>query len=277
MPPQEHLEQSEDKALAGDATHDMYSMGGSTADHEAETEPDKKQSHSAKEPEKKNHEILYWRLGIGLAIILIITGLIFFIGKGINWGINKVAGQKNVVTPYVSTLRSNADPNDSRPSGPVVSNMNIIPVSSAANGTGTSAATPSNGTSSTGSVAGASIMSNNCPTYTDTEYYYCEWVDRYTFRPYRTKEEYEGSKLKTTAPRVTTQTTPSITTYTQPTYSQPVNSYPTTTTAYSPTTSYPSTDSNTVLPNGCPSYTADEYVRCVWIDKYTFRGFRAGE
>ncbi len=205
------------------------------------------------EHEKQRH-LIFWRVGIGVLILLLIVGIIYFIGKGFNWGVSKIAGQSAMLS-YVPALHSNADPNSPQPTEPVISNTNIYPV----NSPGTSG----------GAVLGANQVANNCPSYVSQNYYYCEWDGADTFRPYRTKAEFDAAHAAVTNP--------------QPIYSPVTYSTPPYT--FTPATSYPADSTSStasqqiggIAANNCPTYAATWYAYCVWDGKYIFRGFRAGE
>jgi len=257
----EHLHDRDDKAEAGDATHDIYSMGhgGSHTHDAAERDSDLKPAPPKAPP--ASNEVLYWRIGLGFAIILIIAGVIYFIGKGINWGIRKISGPSESVA--TSSIYSNADPLLSMSSGPVVSNNNIIPV-------GGAAAISSSGTSSSsGQVAGAETSAsqqgvnpaNNCPFYTGNTYFYCQWQSEFVFRGFETAQDFAAANPVTPSspsmpvppPRSNNAQTPPGASLNQAIYASQVRS--------------------PVLPNGCPDYTGNTYDHCIWINSYTWRGF----
>ncbi len=284
-----HLEDKEDSAQSGSPT-EVYSMREGSHTRSADERHTDPHKDVKKKPEaKKGNDVLYWRLGLGLAIIVILTGVVYFVGKGINWGIKKISGRSQV-SNYTTTLRSdplrsNADPRLAYPTGPVVSNMNMIPVGATPDSSGQvlGATTPVPATQVPAS-SGSGRLANGCPYYASS-YYYCEWQDEYTYRPYNTPEEYAAAHQSqpVVAPRYSGYAVP---TYTYPTtsYTAPSSSY---TYAPAPGYSYGGSSLDQAiaaskvrsprLPNGCPAYTGDDYVYCTWPDEYTFRGFRAGE
>ncbi len=268
-----------DKDLAGNPGA-VYSMTGDTQPREASSDegaffedraeakhvkhPTAKHEDSKKAEQKKNKEIVTWRMGIGILIILLITGLVYFAIKGVNWGISKVSGDRPTAS-YIPSLRTNADPNSAVKTGPVISNMNIYPAGgSMGQVAGVSTTMPTNASSGSSGSVGPS----NCPDYLAGQYYYCEWLDGVNFRPYKTQEEYLQTKAAKSTYTSTTSTNyiPNAS-YTPPIYTPPTYS------GYTPSGYTPPAKAGV----NCPDYDAKNYDYCVWYSPLMYRGFNYGQ
>lgn len=287
-----------DKDLAGDPT-EVYSMRSTAhpddqdsdlGTHEKNREyerEEKKEKEKAKHPEhkpepkpdpkqeaaKKQRSIVINRMVVAFLILTMFGAGIYFIGKGINWGIKKIQGKTSAMNVVTPSLVSVADPNSAHPTEPVISNMNIYP--------GGQAPEVQTANGSTGGNSGAALANNNCPGYLANRYYYCEWLDKTNFRPYATKEEYDSAHTSGNATTTNTNYTNTNYTNTGYPYNQPY--YPPTG-GYSQPTNYPyyqvppqTNNSGAIGPNGCPEYTGNQYAYCVWYDRTIFRGYRPGE
>jgi hypothetical protein len=265
-----------DKDLAGNSQTEVYSMtDNSNHGHPEHSSNDSKAdpAHpSTDTPKQAKNSLLYWRVGLGFLLIFLVCGIGYFGVKGFNAIFHKVSGQAAPAPVVTYDLRSNADPLSAHPTEPVVSNMNIVPATDNPSVTNTNSTTAPSNASSGAQVLGASHSSNNCPAYVTTNYYYCEWTDSYTYRPYNSKAEYDDAhKAVSYSPdplftpsqfhSVPSQPAPTPSTASYNDYQQSINK----------------DTPAAIAANGCPSYAAAMYDHCVYYGQYVWRGFRAGE
>lgn len=250
MTAKETSDEAVDKDLGASSPTEIYSMTDKGAHHDPIPHDPSEKQLKKEDKKKTDHSLLFWRAGLAVLAILVVSGVIYFVGKGVNLAIHKISG-KSAATANVTTssiLRSVADPLSGYPTAPVISNNNIVPVGGVANsGYGSSS-------SASPQVLGASTSvkpgGSNCPDY-DSNHYYCEWMDQYRYRPYDSKAEYDGAHAVKTAPVTTGYTPPA---------------YPTTPTV-------PTTGRSRLAANNCPDYDAANYAYCIWYGPSIYRGF----